>query len=182
MFSRFEMLIGALCVIAMATALYLAKAESSADVIADIGHTSASTEQVAGLVFVDTAGDRTNNRANALLQATDNTGTIQRMVIEDIKVGTGDEVTSGDTVSVHYAGRLQSGTEFDNSRRRGAPFTFTVGGGQVIKGWEEGLIGMKVGGERVLVIPPDKAYGAAGIGPIPPNATLVFSIELIAIQ
>ena len=183
MFSRFEVVIGGLCVLSMALALYLVRAETTSNIIADAGASIVPSEQTAGLVFVESGdGSAVERRADALLSATDQTGTIKRMVIEDIKVGEGDAVEAGDSVVVHYAGRLQSGTEFDNSRRRGAPFTFTVGGGQVIKGWEEGLVGMKVGGERILVIPPDKAYGEQGIGPIPPNATLVFSIELIAIE
>jgi FKBP-type peptidyl-prolyl cis-trans isomerase len=85
-------------------------------------------------------------------------------------------------VSVHYIGTLQDGTEFDNSKKRGAPFEFKVGEGRVIAGWEEGLVGMQVGGQRVLVIPPEKAYGSNGVGPIPGNATLVFSIELLEIK
>jgi len=183
MFSRFEVLVGGLCVVAMATALYLVRAETTAKSIAGAGVTVQAIEQTAGLVFVESGeASVTSRRADALLTATDQSGTIKRMVIEDIRIGEGEEVKSGDTVVVHYAGRLQSGTEFDNSRRRGAPFTFTVGSGQVIKGWEEGLVGMKVGGERILVIPPDMAYGADGVGPIPPNATLVFSIELVAIE
>jgi peptidylprolyl isomerase len=183
MFSRFEVLVGGLCVVAMATALYLVRADATTNTIATTAGSLVNEEQVAGLVFV-TDDERTPEvrRAEALLEATDNTNRIQRMVVEDIVVGEGDEVQSGDTVVVHYAGRLQSGEEFDNSQRRGQPFSFTVGAGQVIKGWEEGLIGMKVGGERVLVIPPDKGYGAAGIGPIPPNATLVFSIQLLDIE
>jgi peptidylprolyl isomerase len=83
---------------------------------------------------------------------------------------------------VHYVGTLQNGTEFDNSKKRGQPFEFTVGAGQVIKGWDQGLVGMKVGGQRILVIPPDMAYGERGVGPIPGNATLVFSIELIDVK
>ncbi|MCA9360386.1 FKBP-type peptidyl-prolyl cis-trans isomerase [Candidatus Kaiserbacteria bacterium] len=104
------------------------------------------------------------------------------MVIDDIKLGTGEEVKENDLVVVHYVGTLQNGEEFDNSHKRGAPFEFRVGKGMVIEGWEEGLIGMKVGGERVLVIPPDMAYGEQGIGPIPGNATLVFVIELMEIK
>jgi peptidylprolyl isomerase len=104
------------------------------------------------------------------------------MVIDDIKVGTGDVVEEGDSVVVNYVGTLQDGTEFDNSKKRGQPFEFKVGGGMVIPGWEQGLVGMKEGGERVLVIPPELAYGENGIGPIPPNATLVFSIELIEVK
>jgi FKBP-type peptidyl-prolyl cis-trans isomerase len=104
------------------------------------------------------------------------------MVINDITIGTGPIVQTGDTVRVHYAGRLQDGTEFDNSRKRGEPLEFTVGAGRVISGWEEGLIGMQMGGERILVIPPDKAYGDRGVGPIPGGATLIFSIELEGIN
>lgn len=85
-------------------------------------------------------------------------------------------------VVVHYVGTLPDSTEFDNSRRRGQPFTFQVGAGSVIKGWDEGLVGMKVGGQRILVIPPDKGYGAQAVGPIPANSTLVFAIELLEIR
>ncbi|MCA9368626.1 FKBP-type peptidyl-prolyl cis-trans isomerase, partial [Candidatus Kaiserbacteria bacterium] len=88
----------------------------------------------------------------------------------------------GDTVAVHYVGNLQGGAEFDNSRKRGTPFEFTVGKGMVIEGWDKGLVGMQVGGQRALVIPPEMAYGEQGIGPIPPNSTLVFMIELVEIK
>ena len=109
-------------------------------------------------------------------------GTMDSMIQDDVVLGEGNEVKIGDTVSVHYIGTLQDGTEFDNSKKRGAPFSFVVGEGRVIKGWEEGLLGMKVGGTRILVIPPHMAYGAQAVGPIPANATLVFSIELIEIK
>lgn len=104
------------------------------------------------------------------------------MQIEDITIGSGEVVKAGDTVFVHYEGTLTNGQLFDSSKRRGEPFSFTVGAGQVIAGWEQGLIGMQIGGERKLVIPPELAYGERGIGPIPPNATLMFTIELIDIQ
>lgn len=104
------------------------------------------------------------------------------MKIEDVKTGTGAEVTEGDTVSVHYSGRFENGQEFDNSKKRGAPLDFTVGAGQVIPGWEQGLLGMQVGGERTLVIPPELAYGEQGIGPIPGGATLYFTVELLEIK
>lgn len=106
----------------------------------------------------------------------------QTMKINEIKLGAGMEAQNGNTVSVHYVGRLEDGSEFDNSQKRGAPIEFVLGAGQVIAGWEEGILGMKVGGERTLVIPPDKAYGEAGIGPIPPNATLTFTVELVAVN
>jgi len=91
-------------------------------------------------------------------------------------------VKVGDRVSVHYVGTLQNGTEFDNSMKRGQPFTFRVGDGSVIKGWDEGLVGMKVGGQRILVVPPEMAYGNTPMGPIPANSTLVFSVELVNIH
>lgn len=109
-----------------------------------------------------------------------NTGTTGNLIVQDESVGTGAAVTTGDTVSVNYTGKLQDGTTFDTSIGK-APFEFTVGAGSVIPGWEQGLIGMKVGGKRLLIIPPQLAYGASGYGPIPGNATLVFEIELLKV-
>jgi peptidylprolyl isomerase len=100
----------------------------------------------------------------------------------EIEAGTGDSPTTGQTVSVHYTGTLEDGTKFDSSRDRGQPFQFRIGVGQVIKGWDEGVGSMKVGGRRQLIIPPDLGYGARGIGPIPPNATLIFDVELLGIS
>ncbi|MBP6924558.1 MAG: FKBP-type peptidyl-prolyl cis-trans isomerase [Candidatus Pacebacteria bacterium] len=135
-----------------------------------------------GAIVVGSGEDKKSERVDAYLEATNDNGKVERMVIEDVKMGEGSEVKVGDTVAVHYVGTLQDGTEFDNSKKRGQAFEFKVGGGQVIKGWDEGLLGMKVGGQRILVIPSDMAYGEKGIGPIPGGATLVFSIELIAIK
>jgi FKBP-type peptidyl-prolyl cis-trans isomerase FkpA len=101
----------------------------------------------------------------------------------DDQVGTGTEAQAGKTVSVHYTGWLLDGTKFDSSRDRNQPFSFPLGGGQVIKGWDEGVAGMKVGGKRTLVIPPDLGYGARGAGGvIPPNATLKFEVELLDVK
>lgn len=102
--------------------------------------------------------------------------------IQDLKVGTGAEAVTGYAVSTNYIGTLENGTKFDSSYDRGKPFQFILGAGQVIKGWDMGIAGMKVGGKRKLVIPSALAYGEKGIGPIPPNATLVFEVELLAIQ
>jgi len=102
---------------------------------------------------------------------------------QDLKVGSGDEAKTGDTVSVHYTGWLEDGTKFDSSLDRNQPFEFTLGAGRVIPGWEEGVVGMKVGGKRKLVIPPALAYGASGSsGVIPPNATLTFEVEPLEIK
>ncbi len=102
--------------------------------------------------------------------------------IVDLREGTGAEAKAGDRVTVHYTGTLSDGSKFDSSRDRGQPFSFTLGRGQVIAGWDQGLIGMKTGGQRTLSIPPEEGYGARGAGNvIPPNATLEFDVEMIRI-
>ena len=103
--------------------------------------------------------------------------------IIDLEEGTGAEATAGQTVVVHYRGTLEDGTQFDASYDRGTPFSFPLGRGRVIKGWDEGVQGMKVGGKRKLVIPPDLGYGSRGAGyVIPPGATLIFEVELVAVE
>ena len=103
--------------------------------------------------------------------------------VVDILAGTGPEAASGQEVTVHYTGWLTNGTKFDSSRDRGEPFTFGLGRGQVIRGWDEGVAGMKVGGRRRLVIPPDLGYGSRGAGRvIPPGATLLFNVELLEVR
>jgi len=106
-----------------------------------------------------------------------------KLQIVDVQVGKGAEAVNGKTVIVHYTGTLTDGKKFDSSVDRGQPFSFLLGTGQVIKGWDEGVKGMKVGGKRKLTIPPDMAYGDAGAGGvIPPKATLVFDVELIDVK
>jgi len=103
--------------------------------------------------------------------------------IETLKAGTGREAKNGDQVTVHYTGFLENGTKFDSSVDRGQPFVFTLGVGQVIQGWDLGVLGMKVGEKRKLTIPPDLAYGTSGVGGvIPPNSILIFEVELLATQ
>ena len=113
----------------------------------------------------------------------DTQGAGSGLEIQDVERGFGDTARAGQTVSVHYTGYLQDGTKFDSSLDRGEPFTFPLGAGKVIRGWDEGLVGMKVGGRRKLIIPPELAYGSRGAGRlIPPGATLVFDVELLEVR
>jgi peptidylprolyl isomerase len=102
--------------------------------------------------------------------------------IQDITVGTGAEAKSGDTITVNYLGTLTNGTKFDSSYDRNQPFTTQIGVGQVIKGWDEGMVGMKVGGKRKLTIPASLGYGSQDMGSIPPNSTLIFEVELLNVK
>ncbi len=103
--------------------------------------------------------------------------------IEELREGAGAEARAGNTVTVHYVGTLTSGQKFDSSRDRGKGFTFKLGAGQVIQGWDQGVAGMRIGQIRKLTIPPELAYGARGFPPvIPPNSTLVFEVELLSVS
>lgn len=108
---------------------------------------------------------------------------VSELKVEDIQVGDGEEVTGGNKVTVNYTGTLVDGTQFDSSYDRGEPFTFNLGAGDVIQGWDMGIAGMKIGGKRKLTIPPTLAYGERGSGSaIPPNSTLIFEVELLEIE
>ncbi len=139
--------------------------------------------------------DQSNQQEAATEQAAGTTtaeasATITNLQTTDVKLGDGDEAVVGKVVSVHYTGWFydpnaadKHGAKFDSSRDRGTPFEFPLGAGRVIQGWDQGVVGMKVGGQRTLIIPADLAYGARGAGGvIPPNATLVFDIELLAVK
>lgn len=107
---------------------------------------------------------------------------VEQLIIEDIATGSGEAVKVGDNISIHYTGTLLDGTKFDSSVDRGTPFETQIGVGRVIQGWDEGVIGMQVGGKRKLTIPSAMAYGPNGVGSIPGGAALIFDVELISIN
>jgi FKBP-type peptidyl-prolyl cis-trans isomerase len=137
---------------------------------------------VATSLFAQGGGKKSDTSAPTKVTG-DGTKTADGLQYWDIKVGTGPVATAGQTVKVHYTGWLTNGKKFDSSVDRGEPFTFPLGGGQVIKGWDEGVAGMKVGGKRQLRIPPQLGYGDRGAGGvIPANATLIFDVELLGVR
>jgi FKBP-type peptidyl-prolyl cis-trans isomerase len=165
-----------ICIGVMSVALFIMRTEAGSSLFSRVDGGS----QLASVTTPEQ--DRTKELESDLRGSINSKGEIIKMVIDDVVVGEGATVKNGDTISVHYIGTLKDGTEFDNSHKRGDAFEFVVGEGMVIKGWEEGVLGMKKGGQRLLVIPSDMAYGANAIGPIPANSTLIFSIELLEIK
>jgi hypothetical protein len=163
----------------MALALVLLRFDSDTnDVVADITGDSQGAVVVAG---GDTAGEQ-SGLTDALIDAVSSDGELASLVIDDVVIGNGRSAETGDTLVVDYIGTTQDGVQFDSSYKRGTPYTFTLGEGTVIEGWEKGLIDMKVGGQRILVIPSDMAYGNRQVGPIAPNSILVFTVELREIK
>jgi len=126
--------------------------------------------------------DQVNDLNKLLVTPTISKSMVTELKIEDIKIGTGSAVKSGDTVSINYVGTLEDGTKFDSSYDRNEPFETQIGVGQVIEGWDKGVVGMQVGGKRKLTIPYQMAYGENGYGPIPAKATLIFEVELMGIK
>jgi FKBP-type peptidyl-prolyl cis-trans isomerase len=178
MINKFEIIGVFVCVGTMALALFFLQHNTKGSVLSNVQKDS----QLASVVAVDINQGNELSLEKTIKNSIDMKGNVDTLVSDDVVIGKGAEVQRGDTVSVHYIGTLQDGQEFDNSNKRGEAFEFTVGEGRVIKGWDQGVVGMKVGGSRILVIPADLAYGASAVGPIPANSTLVFVIELVAIQ
>ncbi len=123
-----------------------------------------------------------NNQSDNNQKGASLTGNSNGVITNDIIVGNGPEAKQGQVLTVHYVLSLQDGTVIQNSKDFGSPFKFILGANQVIPGWEIGFSGMKVGGVRTLIVPPDLAYGSAQAGPIPPNSTLIFTVELLGAE
>ncbi len=171
--NKFEIVGIGISVVMMSLALFFIRLHTSSDVVAVLSETSNSAS-----VIVGADGGSLNDAYN---EAAKN-GKVEKLLINDITVGVGNEVKVGDTVTVDYIGTLKNGQQFDNTYTKGEPFIFKVGAGKVISGWEEGVLGMKVGGDRVIVVPASMAYDTEGYGPIPGNATLVFAIKLLSVE
>lgn len=124
----------------------------------------------------------TSDNNQVTVKEINTTNNMETLKKEDLVVGTGAEAKNGDVISVHYVGTLLDGTKFDSSRDRGTPFEFTLGAGKVIQGWDQGVLGMKVGGKRKLTIPPSLGYGNFAQGKIPANSILVFEVELLGVK
>jgi FKBP-type peptidyl-prolyl cis-trans isomerase len=167
--------------VAAATALALsACATQPADSTASASTGSASTASAQTTATASATPAPAMNGADTFVMPTNLQRTPSGLQYVIDRPGNGEGATRGQTARVHYTGWLTNGTKFDSSRDRGAPYEFTIGGGRVIKGWDEGVVGMKVGERRTLVVPASLAYGPGGMsGVIPPNATLVFTLELL---
>ncbi len=173
--SKFETIGIFASVAIMAVALAIVRFES--DTFATLSE-SVGQNQTASIV----AADDNETLRETITDNVSPNGKLTGLVINNVRTGKGESVGDGDTVTVHYIGTLQDGTQFDNSYLRGDPFTFTVGEGKVIAGWDTGIVGMQVGGERILVIPAGLAYGNRQVGPIPANSPLIFALELLKIE
>ena len=177
MFNKFELLGVGASIMSMAVALYLLNIETTGTTLARV-----APETQSAAVVVGSEGNQQTALRNAILDAANPNGTVTKLIIDDVVLGNGNEAVKGNKVTVHYVGTLQNGEEFDNSNKRSEPFTFTLGENRVIAGWEEGVLGMKAGGKRILVVPAENGYGKDGYGPIPGGATLVFAIELLEVK
>lgn len=164
---------------AMALALFLMRLDGGLDVTNILARSAEQGDQSAAVVVSENGVE---GMPSALDGAISGNGSVNKLVVTDIAIGNGDAVEEGDEVTVNYIGTLQNGQEFDNTYKKGSAFTFEVGDSKVIEGWNLGIVGMKEGGQRVIIIPSEMAYGSAGFGPIPGNATVVYAMELLEIK
>lgn len=136
-----------------------------------------------GVVVVDpTAADADSALARAIVAGSSDRGRVTKLIVQDVAAGAGRAARAGDTVTVHYIGLVKDGQQFENTYTTNAPYTFKLGTGAVIEGWDRGIVGMEEGGQRILVVPATLGYGPRAVGPIPANATLIFALELISIE
>ena len=137
----------------------------------------------ADIVTVDaTIADSEAALARAITEGSNSKGVVTKLIVQDMQVGTGRTVRVGDTVTLNYIGVIKNGAQFNSTYSTGIPYSFKVGASEVIEGWDKGIVGMQEGGKRILVIPSAMAYGNSSVGPIPPNATLIFALELLSIE
>jgi peptidylprolyl isomerase len=158
--------------------IFLLSNQKSTQTQTDIDINRVLTPQPTNVIITPAPNDQKQSAINMDGFTTTQSG----LKLKDEVVGSGAEAKSGNTVTVNYTGTLLNGTKFDSSYDRGTPFSTEIGTGQVIKGWDEGIVGMKVGGKRILVIPPELGYGSQDMGSIPPNSTLVFGVELLDVK
>lgn len=170
------------CVVVLVVAQFTGRGPEA--VAAPQSTQSSATDVTLSQTLAQASNPSSTNAADLMTEANqDVVTTPSGLQYIDLVEGTGATPQKGQTVSVHYTGTLENGRKFDSSRDRGQPFEFPIGAGRVIKGWDEGLSTMKVGGQRRLIIPPELGYGARGAGGvIPPNATLIFDVELLGIK
>lgn len=163
---------------AMALALFLMRFDGTAEMGNILARSAEQGDQSANVIMAENGVEGASEAIGEALVG----GKVNKLVVTDVQLGDGEEVSMGDTVTVNYIGTLQNGQEFDNSYKKGTSFSFKVGDDKVIDGWNEGMVGMKAGGQRIIIIPSDMAYGREGYGPIPANATVVYAIELLKVE
>lgn len=173
---KYELIGIAVSVGVMALALFLMRLDGSISGINILADSAERSSQSASVIVAE--GDL----GSAIEGSVSANGRVTDLIIRDVIIGAGPEVEKGDKVTVNYIATLQSGQEFDNSYKKGSPFTFKVGDSKVIDGWNQGMTGMKEGGQRIIIIPSELAYGRDGYGPIPGNATVIYAIELLEVE
>lgn len=175
---KYEVVGIGLSIAAMALALFLMRFDGALNAGNILARSAEQSDQSANVIVAENGIDG----APAAIEDALVGNRIDKLVVTDVQIGEGEGVKKGDTVVVNYIGTLQNGQEFDNSYKKGASFSFKVGDNKIIDGWNEGMLGMKAGGQRIIIIPSAMAYGTEGYGPIPANATLVYAIELLQIE
>lgn len=172
---KFVLVTIALIILFVAGAYYVYKIPSP--VTEDLSQNIESSDTINSVDSGNTLGAETSVATGSA-----NNQMNEQLITQDLVVGTGVEAVAGKKVTVNYLGTLTSGTKFDSSYDRNEPFSFSLGAGEVIAGWDQGVAGMKVGGKRKLTIPPSLGYGSADLDVIPPNSTLVFEVELLKVE